>query len=131
MDALIKEPTEYTPKVVFDLAKGLFEISGDSRPENTRKFYRQIYEWMDKLIESWGQLATPSVVRFKFAFDYINSSSNKFVLQLLLKVKALEQFGVTLMIEWYYDEPDTDMREIGEEYIELTGLPINLVSLEV
>ncbi|MBI4645194.1 MAG: DUF1987 family protein [Bacteroidia bacterium] len=37
-EALIIEPTDETPKVVFDPEKNIFEISGRSMPEDTVKF---------------------------------------------------------------------------------------------
>ncbi|MDG1842425.1 MAG: DUF1987 domain-containing protein [Crocinitomicaceae bacterium] len=127
MEVLELEGTSYTPKVVFDLKNKVFEISGDSRPEDTHTFYQVLIDWLSKL-------DSPSVqedLKFKFAFDYLNSSSSKFIFKLISCLKNLESKDINFSIDWFYDEPDIDMKELGEEYAELADIKINLISVEV
>ena len=48
MEAMIIEATEFSPGVVLDSKAHKFEISGDSRPENTGKLYEPIIKWIEQ-----------------------------------------------------------------------------------
>lgn len=133
MESLIIEGTSYTPDVRFDVHQNEFVISGDSRPEDTHAFYKEIISWL----ENFGanseakEKTSKDQILFKFQFDYLNSSSSKFVLKLLMKTKELIDSGFSFKIDWYYDDPDLDMKELGEEYAEMADININLISVEV
>jgi len=127
METFELEGTSYTPKVIFDVKNRHFEISGDSRPEDTHSFYQVLIDRLNGIESSMieGEIA------FKFAFDYLNSSSSKFILKLIFCLKSLESKGIHFSVDWYYDEPDIDMKELGEEYSEMTDIQFNLISVEV
>ena len=127
MEVFELEGTRYTPKVVFDVKNKVFEISGDSRPEDTHTFYQVLIDWLSKLHSA----AVQGDFKFKFAFDYLNSSSSKFIFKLIKCLKDLRSSGINFSIDWFYDEPDIDMKELGEEYAELAGMKINMISVEV
>ncbi len=127
MEVFELEGTRYTPKVVFDVKNKVFEISGDSRPEDTHTFYQVLIDWLSKL----DSASVQGDIKFKFAFDYLNSSSSKFIFKLIKCLKDLESSGINFSIDWFYDEPDIDMKELGEEYTELAGMKINMISVEV
>ena len=127
MEVLELEGSSYTPKVVFDVKNKVFEITGDSRPEDTHAFYQVLIDWLSNLDSDSVQ----GDLKFKFAFDYLNSSSSKFIFKLICCLKDLEPKGINFSIDWFYDEPDIDMKELGEEYTELTDIKINLISVEV
>ncbi|MCB0395617.1 MAG: SiaC family regulatory phosphoprotein [Flavobacteriales bacterium] len=48
MEALRIPATESSPAITLDPEKGTYEIIGESRPEDVRKFYEPILEWLDK-----------------------------------------------------------------------------------
>ena len=50
MDKLKIEPTTFTPEVTFDVEKRVFEISGESRPQDSREFYGPIITWLNELV---------------------------------------------------------------------------------
>ena len=127
MEVFELEGTRYTPKVVFDLKNKVFEISGDSRPEDTHSFYQVLIDWLGKL----NSASVHGDFKFKFAFDYLNSSSSKFIFKLIKCLKDLESVGINFSIDWFYDEPNVDMKELGEEYTELADIKINMISVEV
>ena len=127
MEVLELEGSSYTPKVVFDLKNKVFGITGDSRPEDTHAFYQVLIDWLSNL----DSASVKGDLKFKFAFDYLNSSSSKFIFKLISCLKDLETKGIYFSIDWFYDEPDIDMKELGEEYTELTDIKINLISVEV
>ena len=127
MEVFELESTRYTPKVLFDIKNKVFEISGDSRPEDTHTFYQVLIDWLKNLNSD----SVKGDFKFKFAFDYLNSSSSKFIFKLIKCLKDLESDGINFSIDWFYDEPDIDMKELGEEYTELAGIKINMISVEV
>jgi hypothetical protein len=56
---------------------------------------------------------------FKFKFDYFNSSSAKFILDILVIINQMHTQGLKMRIDWYFDENDDDMKEVGEELSEV------------
>jgi len=131
MEALIKDPTSYTPKVVFDPQNEVFEISGDSRPENTHSFYEELIEWLVKYEENMrGGVSDKKPMTISFLFDYLNSSSSKFILKVILKLKNISS-ETPVQINWHYEEPDIDMKEMGEEFSQMAEMDIKLVQVEI
>ena len=123
MNALLIDPSDFSPKVVFDPVKNQFEISGESRPENTSKFYVPILDWLVQYQsvlywekDKFGQ-APPRV--FEFKYDYFNSTSAKFIMDLLMQLDKMAQDGCSVQVKWYYDKRDEDMKESGEEFSKL------------
>ena len=82
MEALRIEATEFTPEVIMDPASNVFEITGESRPENAGKFYKEILDWLDNYynLRYWKDSKFSGVEAvFEFKLDYFNSTSAKFI----------------------------------------------------
>lgn len=122
MKALHIEPSEFSPKIVFDSANDQFEVEGVSRPENPMEFYQPVIDWLDAYIESPNESTT-----INFKFDYFNTSSLKYFLIILSKFKEIEEAGKEVKINWWYDEEDDEMLEVGENLEELSELEFNYV----
>ena len=123
MNALLIESSDFSPKVMFDPAKNLFEISGESRPENTSKFYVPILQWLEQYQnvlywekDKFGQGAARV---FEFKLDYFNSTSAKFIMDVLMQLDKMAQDGYDIKAKWFYDKRDEDMKESGEEFSKL------------
>lgn len=123
MNALIIDPTDFSPKVVFDPSKNIFEISGESRPENTSKFYIPLLEWLQQYqnVLYWekDKFGETPIRVFEFKFDYFNSTSAKFIMDVLMQLDKMVQEGYNINARWYYDKRDEDMKESGEEFSKL------------
>lgn len=136
MDALILEPTENTPKVALDHTKDHFEIAGESRPEDVRKFYDPIIDWLDKFDAYLYWLGENSSekkkILFTFRFEYFNSSSAKYIMDIMTKLSDIQDNCKNAKIDicWNYDEPDEDMLEAGEEFKNITNLPFTFVPVK-
>lgn len=131
MDSLKIEPTEYSPSVDFNTSTLRFVISGESRPENCGKFYTPIVAWLTKYEQELAlKKADPSsTLTFVFKFDYFNSTSAKFIMNLLQIIKKVEVAGQhKVNIEWYYDEMDEDMMDAGKEFCEAAELEFDFIS---
>ena len=136
MNALTIEPTEFSPEVLLDPDKNKFVISGESRPENAGKFYQQILKWLDDYysLRYWKDTqfgGDDAAAVFEFRFEYFNSTSAKFLLDILKKIKKYREDNVNVNVKWYYDEPDIDMKDSGEEFSKMTGMPFELISVPI
>ena len=134
MNALIIEPSDFSPKVSFDPTKNIFELSGESRPENTSKFYVPILQWLEQYqtVLYWEKdQSMPSAPHvFEFKLDYFNSTSAKFIMDVLMQLDKMTQEGYDIRVKWHYDKRDEDMKESGEEFSKLLKkLPIEFVEV--
>lgn len=124
MEKLIIESTPTTPKVSFDPVEGYFEISGKSLPENTYDFFQPIQDWIDKY------LTNPAVVtNLIFKLEYFNTSSTSHFLKIIKKMEKLHLAGNTVVVSWYHDLDDEDMKEAGEDFRLLVKLPIDILGI--
>jgi len=115
MNAIIAEATKTTPKIVIDPANNVFRISGESRPENASKFYTPIITLLDEYRTSLAPGAAKKL-SFDFNFEYFNSTSAKFILDIFFQLQKFHKAGFEAEIIWNYDKRDTDMKESGEEF---------------
>lgn len=138
MEALTIVATDNTPKIVFDHVNSSFEISGESRPEDVRKFYKPVLQWLDNynsylywLAENYPK-AEKKKVFFNFKFDYFNSSSAKYIMDIMHKLNEIQNNckNVSIDINWYHETLDEDMMEAGEEFRNITNLPFKFLVMK-
>ena len=120
MEAIILEATQTTPNVALDPVANKFEITGESRPENAAKFYAPIISWLDNycsvLFFQQNNFGKTKKIIFTFKFEYFNSTSAKFILDIFYMLEKIKKQGSEVEIIWNYDKRDTDMKEAGEEF---------------
>lgn len=134
MDALKIIASEFTPEVILDPVENRFEISGESRPENASKFYEPIINWIDNYysLRYWQDSkfkTEENASIFKFRLDYFNSTSAKFILDILKKLENFKKDEISISVNWYYEELDLDMKESGEEFSKMTEATFNLIKI--
>ena len=123
MEALILQSTDDTPKVVFDIEKDSFEISGRSLPENAIQCYTPLLQWMNNYISSPKEISN-----FTFHFEYISTSSTKQIMKFILAIDQLAK-SKKVNVNWHYDIGDSDMMQTGQRLEKLTSL--NFIYKEV
>jgi len=123
--------SEFSPKVYFSLSENKFEVSGESRPENTSKFYADLIAWADSVIANEIESIQVDKMIFEFRFDYFNSTSAKFILDFLQNLERMQGLlkGTKIIIQWYFDARDEDMRDSGEEFSHLVNLPFEFITV--
>jgi hypothetical protein len=126
MQKLIIEPTLNSPRIILDPAAGVFEFSGESRPENVRSFFAPVMEWLEEYAGG-----SPSPGTFVFNFDYFNSTSAKYILDIFKILKSISDKIGKLTIQWLYEEDDEDMYEVGMEMSRMSGLTFKYVKIDV
>jgi hypothetical protein len=121
MESLIIDSTEDTPKVVFDPANRVFEISRRSLPENAIGFYEQVLAWLNQYAQTPVDLTV-----FNFKLEYFNTSSAKQIAKLLLILEKLAA-SHKVAINWYYKKEDADMLASGTRFSKLIDLNFNFI----
>lgn len=121
METIRIAATEDTPGVILDPASNQFEISGRSLPEDVVVFYQPVMQWLEELEKA----PIPGMV-LSIKLEYFNTASSKLILDILLKLEEIFQNGTQLKVVWNFLSSDSDMKEAGEEYSEIVGLPFEL-----
>lgn len=100
------------------------EIAGCSIMENADRVYGPFYDALE------GYLTSPAPrTTIRVALTYFNSSSAKYILDLLKRVEDSHMAGATkAVLEWHHGPEDLDMMEAGRDYKSLLEFPVKLVS---
>jgi len=124
MEAYFSEQTAKTPFIQFDSQTGKFEMKGKSIPENSKVFYTNMFDWLDKYTTQPVALTTLDI-----QLDYFNTSSAKCVIDLFKKLESIEKNNKgKVIINWHYNEDDGDMQEAGQDYQSIVKVTFNLIS---
>lgn len=126
---------EKSPKVIFDPEKKIFEMEGNSRPENVREFYYPLIDTLRKYFEKIsdkGNLEDYNENPFNFTFklDYFNSASAKFISDILVIIRDFTAEKLKIKVNWYFEDGDDDMKEVGEDFAEMISLPFNFIMIQ-
>jgi hypothetical protein len=133
MKTLNIEATETSPKIFFDINNGIFDIIGKSRPENVRDFYVPIINWLDNYEKDILQLYLSNKnykLLVNLIFEYFNSSSAKFIYEIVSKFHKIQNKGIIVEVKWFYDEGDDDILEAGKELSKIIDFPFHFVSIK-
>lgn len=122
MKPLILESTQDTPGVILDPKSKQFLFEGTSIPENSKKFFEPIFNWIADYTQDPND---ETIVDFKM--KYFNTSSTKSILDIMILFKELPKQGKMLIINWYFAKDDEDMMEAGEGFSKMVRYPFNLI----
>ncbi len=122
-DSLKKEPSKRTPWII--LESGRIFIMGRSIPENPGEFYRPIQDWISKYVHS-----NIEKTKIEFGFEYINTSSTKWIFTLLKELSEMKDLAVNARVTWYYEQGDEDMSELGFILRSLVECPFVVVEVD-
>jgi hypothetical protein len=122
MEALDIQGTNDTPKVILDPETNIFEISGRSLPEDVVTFYRPVLDWLEEY-----KSEPLDYTEFVFRYIYFNTATSKLIQDVLIKLEELYEAGNNVQVMWFYEEEDEDMQDAGEEFMENTDVPFELI----
>jgi hypothetical protein len=122
MEVITLEATESTPKILFDHQTGELRLSGRSIPENATRFYYPLLDWLNEYAESPAEQT-----KFEFYLEYINSISQKMVLEILNIAQRMRQNSKSISIVWRYDEDDDEMLEEAQVFAQKFELEIQII----
>ena len=130
MDRILIEQSDKSPFILIDPEKNVFEFAGNSRPENVRAIYYPVIDLLTEFFQQEDLKSREDKLVIKFKFTYFNSSSAKFIFDILAMIRDAHQQGVKIAVEWYYMETDDDMKEVGEEFSEILDLPFKYIMIQ-
>jgi len=115
-------PSKKTPLVI--LEPGRIFIMGRSIPENPGDFYRPIFDWISKYTHNYlGK------TRIEFGFEYVNTSSTKWIYMVLKELSDLKDIATNTNLAWYYEKGDEDMYELGFIFRSLIDCQFDMVEV--
>jgi hypothetical protein len=132
MQKLYFPPTPLSPEIYFSPEERIFFMRGISNPEDVRALYYPIIEWFSNYIdtlanENSNHYSIKSPLRFQVDLEYFNSSSAKFLYDIFLELKRLMATRIPVVVEWIYDEEDTDLKEAGSDIASLVEMEFTYV----
>ncbi len=122
-DSFNKIPTKRTPWII--LERGRIFIMGRSIPENPTDFYRPVREWISEYARDYFGKS-----RIEFGFEYINTSSIKWIFTILRELSEIKEIVKNAEVIWYYEHGDEDMSELGFILRSLVECPFLVVEVD-
>jgi hypothetical protein len=132
MEKLYLEPTEMSPEIILSPVENIFKITGRSSPEDVRTLYYPVIDWIKKFVGmTIGSMSikysAEKPLVFQFEFTYFNSSSAKFIYDILVELKNLQLAGIPIIIEWIYEDQDIDLKEAGNDIAILSEMEFQYI----
>ncbi len=123
MQAILHKASDSgTPEIYFDAEKGYFEIKGDSYPNDAEAFYAPLLQWLEHFVEQYNADKQPTIT-FHLQLKFFNSSTAKYILEILKRLKEITNKGGKLSVQWYYDEDDPDNYQFAQDCKDLLQIP--------
>ncbi len=122
MDSLIIQSTPKSLNVTCE--KGLIEFSGCSITNDSKVFFQPIQDWIDNYL-----VDPPDDTLINIQLDYIDTSSLKFVFEILKSLEILNDRQKSVRLNWYYDDSDTEILELGEILCSKIKIPFKFMKM--
>ena len=103
METLNIIETKVTPAVYCDSVKQIISFSGRSLPDEAASFYQPIVKWIEEF-----EPIPESILQIEFKLDYLNTSSSKWILDILYKIEKLRYKNISIDIKWFYPANDEE-----------------------
>ena len=120
MKDLVIKGTEKTPSVALS-TNGVLKIEGRSIPEDAAKFFKPLLDWTKEF--------TATEIRVDIKLEYFNTSSSKFILEMLRLIENNPENN-NILVNWFYEEGDLDVLESGQYFESIIGIPFKYIEYE-
>ncbi|MGC8602628.1 MAG: DUF1987 domain-containing protein [Desulfomonilaceae bacterium] len=126
MEPITIDATKSSPFVLIDPAAHLFQIKGESYPENAAKFFGPVLSFINEYLYSSGT----SRITIDMQLTYFNSSSSKVLLNLFESLEKAVSEGKDVIVNWWYHPENEILLEAGEEFQnEFPSLPFKFIEI--
>lgn len=112
-----------TPTITMNGENGSMLLEGRSNPENARSLFQPVIDWLEEYVKHPAQRTD-----LKINLELFNTSSSKYLLEVLRKVRFLADNNYETSVTWMYEEDDLEMLDTAEAYEMMTGLRFEKVS---
>lgn len=120
-----REKTADCPYINFS-EDGNLEIEGRSITEDPFSFWQPLLEWIE------GYLKKPaSKTKISVFLEYSNSSSNKYINELLRMFESVHGKATEVVVDWRYETDDESVLQLGEDFQSIISLPFDFIPVDV
>jgi hypothetical protein len=113
--------TAKTPEISLN-TEGIIRIKGHWILENNAPFSKVMSDWYDKFIFDLTDISAIDI-----HLEYF-SSNNIFILtSLLRRILCISVLHRNFPINWYYEQGDEDILDLGESISTILGKPFNFI----
>jgi hypothetical protein len=117
---VIQEELKNCPGIVYYYDTNRLELTGRSIPENPELIFRRLDEWITLHFKKNNGLEV------NIKLDYINSGSSKYLYEILKSLTGFKRSGKDVLINWFYEEDDDAILELGQHYRDTAGIPLEV-----
>jgi len=121
MEELKIPSTKNSPEIILN-PKGSIKIGGRSIHEDISRYFRPVEIWVNDYIKSPAEITHVDI-----DLEYCNSASSKLLIHLLQKMSKVQLARKKLLVNWYYEEGDEDIHEVGEFISSVLNMPFNFI----
>ncbi|HPW25862.1 MAG TPA: DUF1987 domain-containing protein [Tenuifilaceae bacterium] len=122
LSSLYIKGTSKTPQI--DFKPGMLQVSGRSIPEDAVEFFQPVIGWLEEYLKNPEPLT-----RLNLRMEYINSGSNRFIFNLIKMLDEAYLKGHSVLVNWYYEEDDDTIRNLGRDFQALVKVPFKMVEI--
>ena len=115
--------TDISPEISLE-QNGNLIIKGTSIPENSEEVYRPVLLWL----RNYAPNPAPTT-NLEVQLDYFNTSSSKFLLEILRIIKQIQDSQNPVLIKWCYYSDDPDMMESGQDFMDILELQMEMIAI--
>ena len=112
-----------SPEIYFGPDVDTFQIEGVSLPSDPIGFFEPVFEWLHNYLYS---AQFPSQIKINFKLDYFNTASMKQFAK-IFRIIDNSPAKDKVMINWFYDEEDTDMLDAGKRFNQFVKIPFSFM----
>lgn len=120
MDDLIIKPSDKSLAV--DISFGIMNFTGRSILTDPKIFFEPINNWVTKYLKN---PAEETVINIKL--EYIDTASTQSLYQILRQINSVRKKGLVLMVNWYIEDEDPEMKELGEMIEQRLGIEFQYI----
>lgn len=114
-------PTIKTPEILLN-PEGIIKIRGRAIDESRTKFSEQVMSWINEYLDN-----PPRTTEVIIALEYLNSFNSIILASILKKLALVNQQSKKLVVKWYIEEDDEDLRERGDFISSSFNIPIEFI----
>ena len=121
MNDLIINSTDKSLAV--DISYGILNFTGRSILTDPKIFFDPILKWVNKYVKN---PAEETVANIKL--EYIDTASTQSLYQILRLLNTVKKKGLVYMVNWYVEDQDPEMLELGEMIEQRLGLDFQFIT---
>jgi len=122
---LLIDKTADCPYINFS-EDGIIDIEGRSITEDVFSFWQPLLEWISNYCEKPAEF-TDVIINL----EYTNSSSNKYINEILRRLEECNANGNRMLITWKYEEDDESIYQLGQDLEAITSLPFKFIEVDI